>query len=310
MELVLNPFVNPEQCLYVFSDSIPVNSTPEEFDAYLRDYLKLDECLTYLYSHQFNDRTYGLNNPGDYEKLGNKNRRILFVCIALYEVLCRRGNIELIKILVKLHPRLLYIVCQRRFTNEQRRKDSWDWNPRTLFRCSSVYDLPMWLNEERSDLFRLLFGLYTPEDLKGPLYSISCNKYKIKIGKKANAELIDTLIKYNHEFTWYELYGAAYNRNVYAVRKMLEMGVLQQDKPRDWESLHMFSPSFEGFISYNIEIMRLFMAYGGNPREIHDGMNIFTIFLIRGATQEETKGYLIELLGYGVDVSTPDEDGD
>ena len=299
---VFNPFNLPLHPLHLFSDSITVNSTPEDFELYLKNYLKLDERLHLLYESNFNEETY------NYSDVTTEHRRTIFVCIALYEVLYRTGTTELMSLLFRLHPRVLNLVVVPKFRFELHRIDRWKYVP-----LESITDhkrvmkgLEEWVREQRTDLFCLLLEIYTRDEFM----SLLPNKTRRIIGERADAELIDTLIKYNYEFSWIELHAAAKKSNVYVVRKMLEMGVLQNGKPEYWDYLGRFSPSFEGFISYNIEIMRLFMAYGGNPREIDDGMNIITIFLIRGATQEETKECLIELLGYGVDVSTPDEDGD
>lgn len=253
-----------------FLEKLPLGSA-QEFDAYLRDTLRLN----------FLFMKYAVTKK-DYIHC-EENFATEF-CRHIYTHLYHLGKdyAPHLEVFFALHSLLFYVVIRRLPSDI----------PSSYPRAITLED---WFSDGRADLISLhLRGKCTTRlqddgDIKN--VHIGC----------ANAEIIDLLSNFCWRFTQFDLMCAVKNKNVYAVRRLLEQGAL-----KNWTIAPVFSTQ-EAFTCGNIEIMRLFMMFGGNPHEkSYDGKTSLLSFVEMNEGSEENEECVRELLGYGVDPDIPD----
>jgi hypothetical protein len=304
-DLFCQPYCDLALC---FSREKPcTNVSKDEFANYLYDVLRLHERLEKLYAAGFNPKRAYKRQKEELEKKLPEAPRILAVTILLHVELYELGPgaFDLYTLFIELHENLLISMMY-----SQSVRLGLDGGPardvegEPVFRHGYRY-FPSFFYEmadgERDDILALVIRKYDLALLIDLFMSLEQDDFCRYCG----ADILDLLLEKNYPFDWHSLYAAASKElNVYAVRRFLERGVLQQEAPADWDDRPPID--FYGFTSFNVEIMNLFMAYGANPRAIDsDGNTVLNYFL---SMQDPDVDCLETLINYGVDASIPDKD--
>lgn len=306
----VNPFEPELRSVAAFLRSIPVdNTTSEGFTRdYLRGFLHLDVELDYVL--QWNADGCVIDEDSDLppETLA-RVRRTIFVCYAIYKKLFEIGPYDttLIESFFTFHPHLPVILMNLSYHAVLRRYP--DASMRVLGYIPTV---EKWIKERRAGLFRLIFQMRVRNDCWHFINnSIEYSENKF-IGEHANAATLDILLENGYAPNWHTLHGALSVHNVYAARKAIEFGVLQQGPVCDSGCCTWVSPAFKCFTSLNLEIMDLCFAHGGNPHDLSPNKeNVFHVFfknVTEKGMKNSTEG-VRRLISYGVRLDMLDKVG-
>lgn len=304
-EPIRDPFVKPYSDIRSFTAT--VNDYIEKHDysverirSFMRDTLRLDVRLQEIYDAGFRDTSLVPNRS---ETLGvgvEHGRRTLEICFSLFAVFfCTTTGKPFLDELLDLHDRLIIVLSKPSVDN-----GDMTFAPLCSFTGTSrgIYLECWFLNRCNSLVKRFISSAGWNELL--PIMDLRLEKSGL--GRLMDDEIYDMLEERGYPFDWHTLHGATLH-NPSVVEKLLLRGVLQQGRPPAWN--YPYTPSFLGFTSGDIRVMRLYQAYGGNVRETETSRGTNVLMSYRVLSSKMNKEYISEIIGYGVDVNTRDFEG-
>ena len=292
-----------EAILYYNFNTMPL----DQFSTFLRGELRLHTRLEGIYNAGFEMRH--INEDSDDLTIGVEHaKRTILVCVVIFNRMYdNETSQEHFLEFFSLHPQLISFMGES-FSAiaappaPPRRRAPREVVPVSEIRRKKTTDLEQWVVDEKNFLIRLFFKASTLEEIRGVITRIGEDLFFRLIDE----EIYDVLVVREYPFSWRSLYGASTREcNAPIAAKLLQRGVLSQEKPENW--VYTESPSFAGMSSGNEEVLGLYLLHGADVNEKNSyGASVLDATLYMGTGDES---YIRKLINCGVDVTSTDEDG-